>query len=41
MWKSNDWNGLDPAFRNAALALVTLVLVHLPPAVYGQATVPE
>ncbi len=30
MWKSVAWNGLDPAFRHAALALVTLVLIHLP-----------
>ena len=30
MWKSTAWNGLDPAFRNSALALGTLVLVHLP-----------
>jgi predicted small integral membrane protein len=30
MWKSTSWNGLDPAFRNAMLALVALVLVHLP-----------
>jgi predicted small integral membrane protein len=30
MWCSTAWNGLDPAFRNSALALVTLVLLHLP-----------
>ncbi len=30
MWKSDAWNGLDPAFRNSVLALVTLVLIHLP-----------
>ncbi|HYI25083.1 MAG TPA: DUF2165 domain-containing protein [Thermomicrobiales bacterium] len=30
MWKSDAWNGLDPAFRNSALALLTLVLIHLP-----------
>lgn len=30
MWRSTDWNGLDPAFRNAVLALFTLVLLHLP-----------
>jgi predicted small integral membrane protein len=30
MWKSTSWNGLDPAFRNAMLALAALVLVHLP-----------
>jgi predicted small integral membrane protein len=32
MWKSQAWNGLDPAFRNAALALAALVVVHLPSA---------
>jgi predicted small integral membrane protein len=30
MWRSDDWNGLDPAFRNTMLALGTLILVHLP-----------
>jgi predicted small integral membrane protein len=30
MWKSDAWNGLDPAFRNAALALAALIVVHLP-----------
>lgn len=30
MWKSTAWNGLDPAFRNAVLALGALILVHLP-----------
>jgi predicted small integral membrane protein len=28
MWRSTAWNGLDPAFRNAMLASVTLVLLH-------------
>ena len=28
MWRSTAWNGLDPAFRNAVLAAVTLVLIH-------------
>ncbi len=31
MWKSAAWNGLEPAFRNAALAAVSLILVHLVP----------
>jgi predicted small integral membrane protein len=30
MWKSSAWNGLEPAFRNAVLALIALVVVHLP-----------
>jgi predicted small integral membrane protein len=30
MWKSDAWNGLDPAFRNSVLALGALILVHLP-----------
>lgn len=31
MWKSQAWNGLDPAFRNAMLALGTLIVVQLVP----------
>ncbi|MFD4421652.1 DUF2165 domain-containing protein [Agromyces sp. NPDC058484] len=30
MWKSTSWNGLDPAFNNSVLALIALVLIHLP-----------
>jgi predicted small integral membrane protein len=30
MWKSTAWNGLDPAFRNATLAFLTLLLLCLP-----------
>ncbi len=30
MWKSTEWNGLDPAFRNTALAAFALLAVHLP-----------
>ncbi len=30
MWKSQAWNGLDPAFRNASLAIGALIVVHLP-----------
>jgi len=30
MWKSVEWNGIDAAFRNAMLAMVTLVVIHLP-----------
>lgn len=30
MWQSSDWNGLDAAFRNVALAAFTLLVVHLP-----------
>lgn len=30
MWRSDAWNGLDPAFRNAVLAILALVLLHLP-----------
>ena len=29
MWRSVQWNGLDPAFRNAVLALAGIVIVHL------------
>ena len=28
MWRSDAWNGLDPAFRNSVLAAITLVLIH-------------
>jgi predicted small integral membrane protein len=28
MWRSTAWNGEDTAFRNCALAAITLVLVH-------------
>ncbi len=30
MWKSQAWNGLDPAFRNSVLALIALVVVQIP-----------
>lgn len=30
MWKSTAWNGLDPAFRNSVIAMIALVIVHLP-----------
>jgi predicted small integral membrane protein len=30
MWKSDAWNGIDAAFRNAVLALIALVVIHLP-----------
>jgi predicted small integral membrane protein len=29
MWKSEAWNGLDPAFRNSVLAMITLVVVQM------------
>lgn len=29
MWRSTDWNGLDPALQNAVLALLTLIVVHM------------
>ncbi|GAA2009080.1 DUF2165 domain-containing protein [Microbacterium ulmi] len=30
MWRSTAWNGEDAALRNAVLALVSLVVLHLP-----------
>ncbi|TFV99921.1 DUF2165 domain-containing protein [Orlajensenia leifsoniae] len=30
MWTSTFWNGEDPAFRNSALAILTLVVLYLP-----------
>lgn len=29
MWRSVEWNGLDPALQNAVLALLSLVVVHM------------
>ncbi len=36
MWRSTAWNGLDPAFRNTVVALITLVLLHLPSSVWSR-----
>lgn len=30
MWTSTAWNGEDPAFRNSVLALLTVIVIHLP-----------
>jgi predicted small integral membrane protein len=30
MWTSTAWNGEDPAFRNSVLALLALIVMHLP-----------
>ncbi len=30
MWRSESWNGLQPAFQNSVLALLGLLLIHLP-----------
>jgi predicted small integral membrane protein len=30
MWRSVAWNGIEPAFRNAVLALFGVVLCHIP-----------
>jgi predicted small integral membrane protein len=30
MWTSTAWNGEDPAFHNSVLALLALVVIHLP-----------
>jgi predicted small integral membrane protein len=30
MWRSPDWNGSEAAFRNAVLALLTLLVIHRP-----------
>jgi predicted small integral membrane protein len=30
MWRSTDWNAIDAAFRNVVMALLGLVLLHLP-----------
>ena len=36
MWTSTAWNGEDPAFRNSVLALLTLVVIHLPSRAWDQ-----
>ena len=36
MWRSTANNGLDPAFRNVVLAVMTLVLIQLPTAPTGR-----
>ena len=30
MWRSSMWNGSEAAFRNAVLALLTLLVIHHP-----------
>ena len=29
MWRSVEWNGLDPALQNSILAIASLIVVHL------------
>lgn len=41
MWRSTDWNGIDAAFRNAVLALLGLILIHLPSPDWTEVTGPE
>jgi predicted small integral membrane protein len=41
MWKSDAWNGIEPAFRNTVLAIGTLILIHLPSPHWQEATAPE
>lgn len=41
MWRSTDWNGIDAAFRNAVLALLGLILLHLPSPDWAEAAGPE
>lgn len=36
MWRSASWNGLEPAFRNSVLAMLGLVLIHLPSSGWNQ-----
>ncbi len=35
MWRSVEWNGLQPALQNTVLALFALVLIHLPSPQWG------
>jgi predicted small integral membrane protein len=32
MWRSSDWNGSEAAFRSAVIALLALLVIHLPAA---------
>lgn len=41
MWRSVAWNGLDPAIRNAMLAGIGLVLLHLPSAAWEKKSAAE
>ncbi|MCI0689775.1 MAG: DUF2165 domain-containing protein, partial [Sporichthyaceae bacterium] len=36
MWQSATWNGLNTAFRNATLAALALLIMHLPSADWGR-----
>ncbi|MET9800403.1 DUF2165 domain-containing protein [Streptomyces sp. NPDC006368] len=38
MWQSSDWNGLDAASRNVALAAFVLIVIHLPGATLAERT---
>jgi len=40
MWKSDAWNGIDPACRNSMLAIGALVMVHPPSPHWREATAP-
>jgi len=40
MWKSVEWNGLDTAFRNIAIASIPLILIHLPSSIWQRADNP-
>jgi predicted small integral membrane protein len=41
MWRSDEWNGLQPAFHNSVLALFGIVLVHLPSREWAAMAAPE
>ena len=41
MWRSTTWNGLDSALRYSLLALLPLVLVHLPSAHWRTVSAPD
>ena len=41
MWRSDEWNGLQPAFQNTVLALFGIVLVHLPSPAWAAMTAPH
>ena len=41
MWRSESWNGLQPAFQNSALALMGLILIHMPSSWWAEADEPR
>ena len=41
MWRLESWNGLQPAFQNSVLALMALILIHLPSPLWAEMDEPQ